>query len=318
MSKNTPADSPTCRIALEARIRELLAEHGPMVGKDLIALLGDENPMIVWKTCRNSDRIRRKNSARYYLRYDITRANQLRLSPSILRNFLSFTLVYLPSQAVEAVQLSVLMSNLHRVISREKLQFARQAILSLSPKVRDVLQEHACAFIAGDISYFLAHDEPRRVSGTDFTVKGSDIDIVFVHTPEVSPEIVKAAEDEFTKIKFTYLKDPAICQEIDFIFKPVSRMIDQLAYGTIAEKIASKILYESSYLYGSLEMYAAVTKQLKLFGTEQKIDRDFKTALLERQETIRKIYTFSDEQMLANDPEVQSLFHFSQERLEFE
>jgi len=289
-----------------------------MIGKELLEALGDADSMIVWKICRNNPRFRLKNSARYYLRYDITRENQLRLSPSILRNFLSFTLVHLADQSVRAVERSILLSNLHRVISLKKLQFARQAILSLKPEIRAVLQEHACAFIAGDISYFLAHDEPRRVNNTDFMVKGSDIDIVFVHTPEVSAEFVKMAEEEFTKIKFKYLKDPAVMQEIDFIFKPISKMIDQLSYKTIAEKIASKILYESSYLFGSLEMYDAMTKQLKLHGTEAKIDRDFETALRERQETMRKIYELSDAKVLAKDPEVQSLFHFSQERLEFE
>ena len=303
---------------LEARIRALLSERGPMIGKELLAALGDVNSMIVWKICRGSPRFRLKNSARYYLRYDITRENQLRLSPSILRNFMSFTLVHLANQSVRAVERSILLSNLHRVISLKKLQFARQAILSLKPETRAVLQEHACAFIAGDISYFLAHDEPRRVNDTDFMVKGSDIDIVFVHTPQVSADFVKSAEEEFTKIKFKYLKDPAITQEIDFIFKPISKMIDQLSYNSIAEKIASKILYESSYLFGSLEMYDAMTKQLKLHGTETKIDRDFETALSERQETIRKIYQFTDAQVLAKDPEVKSLFYFSQERLEFE
>ncbi len=306
------------RAELESRIRDLLAERGPMIGKEILAELGDVSSMIVWKICRSSPQFRLKNSARYYLRYDITRDNQLRLSPSILRNFMSFTLVHLADQSVRAVERSILLSNHHRLISMKKLQFARRAILALKPETRAVLQDHACAFIAGDISYFLAHDEPRRVNNTDFMVKGSDIDIVFVHTPQVSVDFVRAAEDEFTKIKFQYLKDPAITQEIDFIFKPVSRMIDQLGYKSIAEKIASKILYESSYLFGSLEMYDAMTKQLKLFGTEGKIDRDFETALRERQETIRKIFSFSDEQVLAKDPEVQSLFYFSQERLEFE
>lgn len=306
------------RTEVEARIRELLATHGPMVGKEILEHLGDASSMIVWKVCRSSPDFRFKNAARYYLRYDITRENQLRLSPSILRNFMSFTLVHLADQSVRAVERAILLSNLHRVISLKKLQFARQAILALSPEIRNVLRDHACAFIAGDISYYLAHDEPRRVNNTDFMVKGSDIDIVFVHTPEVSADLVRAAEAEFTKIKYKYLKDPAISQEIDFIFKPISKMIDQLSYGTIVEKIASKILYESSYLFGSLEMYDAMTKQLVLFGTEAKIDRDFETALRERQETIRKIFKFTEGQVLAKDPEVQSLFYFSQERLEFE
>jgi len=303
---------------LEDRIAEILQAQGPLLGKELMAALGEESSMIVWKICRSSPLFRFKNAARYYLRYDIRRENQLRLSPSILRNFLTFTLVHLADQSVRAVERSIQMANLARMISFEKLRYARQGILALPQEIRDVLSVNACALVAGDISYYLAHDEPRRVQDTHYIAKGSDIDIVFIYSHEVSQDIVRDAEDAFMKIKYQYLKDPVISQEIDFIFKPVSKMIDQLGYTGIAEKIASKILYESTFLFGSLELYDAMRKQVKLLGAEAKIDRDFETALSERQETIRKIFRFSDEQVLADDPEIRSLFYFSQERLEFE
>ena len=303
---------------LEARIANILREQGPLKGKELMNALGDESSMIVWKICRSSPLFRFKSCARYYLRYDIKRQNQLRLSPSILRNFLSFTLIHLADQTVRAVQRSIQLANLHRMISLEKLGYARQGILALPSPIREALNAHACALIAGDISYYLAHDEPRRVKDTQYMAKGSDIDIIFVYSHEVSADVVREAEDAFMRVKYQFLKDPAIRQEIDFIFKPVPKMIDQLAYGNIHEKIASKILYESAYLFGNLELYDVLRKQVKLHGTEQRIDADFETALLERQETISKIFDFTDAQVVANDPEVQSLFYFSQERLEFE
>ena len=68
---------------LENKITHILEDSGPLTGAQLTDLLPEFTNIAIWRQCYSSDKIRVSNCARYYLRYDITRGNQLRLSPSI-------------------------------------------------------------------------------------------------------------------------------------------------------------------------------------------------------------------------------------------
>lgn len=304
---------------LEQKIETVLADQGPITGGQLVEQLGGTRQLEIWKTCMGSNKFRTVNSARYYLRYDITRDDQIRLSPSVLRDFLSFTLVYLAGQRADAVDKAALLANKHRLISLKKLKFARNTLLALSDEVQEAIRTHACCFIAGDISYFLAHEEPRTHAQIGAVIKGSDIDIIVVHDNEMSEALVKEAERQILSFKYKAIKDPNIAQEIDFLFKPVSKMLSQFSYGDIHQKIASKILYESFFLYGRLDLYEKLQTDLEFAGTVKKIETDFETALKGRKETIRKILSLDPEKLSVGnlDPDIESLFYFSQERLEF-
>ena len=299
-------------------IETVLAERGPLTGKQLVDALETKNYLGVWKACFQSDLFRTVNSARYYLRYDITRENLLRLSPSVLRDFFSFTLIYLSDQKSEAVHRSVLLANKHRKIRLKKIQVARNAILSFEPDIRRELAENACSFIAGDIAYFLAHEEERHHPQLETKINGSDIDILIVHRDNFDPEIIATAEKQMLGFKFRALKDARVGQEIDFLFKPVKKMKSQFQYGNIHEKIACKILYESFFLFGNIEMYENLSNDLQYSGTVDRIETDFLTALAQREDTIKKIFKLPTVENIDLDPEIASLFYFSQERLEFQ
>ncbi|MEM7730116.1 MAG: hypothetical protein AAF311_12720 [Pseudomonadota bacterium] len=301
---------------LVERIAAELRERGPTSGADLSSALSDVSPIGLWRACYMSRSIRIRNCARYYLRYDVTRDNVLRLSPSILRDFLTFSLVYLPEQSVAAVEGGTLMANKFRRISLRKLGRARQALLALEPELQRELNDHCVVFLSGDIAYFLAHDTPRQHRTLDVPIKGSDIDIVIVANNHADPDRIAAIEASLLKIKRQYLLSPTIGEELDYIVKPVDRMIEQLAYGDIHQKIASKILYESYFLMGRVDIYESLMKNLEMRGTRAQIERDFETALLERKNTIRTILSLAPEESV-KDSEVASLFFASQERLEF-
>ncbi len=303
---------------LEARVMDVLETHGPLTGNELSLKTSEANPIDLWRVCYQSNMLRVINCARYYLRYDILRENQLRLSPSILRDFLTFSLVFQPHQRTQALESSALLSNKHRTISRHKTGIARQAILSLDEDVLGALSENACFFISGDVAYFLGHAVPRIHPEYETTIKGSDIDILIIYNNHVDESLIKAAEDQFLKFKSRALRDPQIGEEIDFLFKPVSKIFSQLAYRDIHDKIASKILYESFYLFGRMDLYERLLFELEVSGAKAKIEMDFETALAERKETFRKIFALSDDAEIELDPEIQSLFYFSQERLEFQ
>ncbi|MGB3456872.1 MAG: hypothetical protein WBG08_02200 [Litorimonas sp.] len=303
--------------AVVARIEDLVREHGPLPGYKISKRMPDVTPIGLWRSCYVSRRIRIRNCARYYLRYDITRDNVLRLSPSILRDFLTFSLIYLPEQSVEAVEGGTLMANKFRAISLRKLSRARQALLALPPELQAELNAHCVVFLSGDIAYFLAHDTPRRHATLEVPVKGSDIDIVIVANNRADPAVLSRIEDELLKIKRQYLLSPTIGEELDFIVKPVDRMIEQLGYRDIHEKIASKILYESYFLMGRVDIYESLLKNLEMRGTRARIEADFETALMQRKSTIETILALVPEESV-KDSEVASLFFASQERLEFQ
>jgi len=303
---------------IEEQVFHVLDEAGPLTGAELNARLSGVNPMDLWRECYQCNRFRITNFSRYYLRYDVTRDNQLRLSPSILRDFLTFSLVYLKRQQTEVVEKSALLANKHRAISNRKIGFARKAILSLEDNVLEKLNKSACFFVSGDLAYFLGHDVPRIHSQLETKVNGSDIDIVIIYNTEVDGELIKLAENQMLKFKYEALKDVTIGEEIDFIFKPVSKLLTQLQYRDIHEKIASKILYESFFLYGRLNIYDYLISQMEISGAKQKIEADFNTALRERKQTVGKILSIDSSIDIRDDKEVNSLFFFSQERLEFQ
>lgn len=302
---------------LVERIIDLVRTHGPTPGAQLTEWLDGVPPIDLWHACYVSRRIRIRNCARYYLRYDITRDNVLRLSPSILRDFLTFSLIYLPEQSVSAVEDGTLLANKFRSISLRKLSRARQALLELDADLQRELNDHCVVFLSGDIAYFLAHDTRRIHPTLDVPVNGSDIDIVIVTNNQADPAKIKAIGDSLLKIKRLYLLMPKVREELDFIVKPFDKMIDQLAYRDIHQKIASKILYESYFLMGRVDIYESLMRHLELRGTRAKIEADFETALGQRKDTISKILALTPEESV-KDPEVASLFFVSQERLEFQ
>jgi len=303
---------------IEQKVHDALSEHGPMVGQALKDQLGQIDSMELWRICYQSNLFRITSFSRYYLRYDITRDNQLRLSPSILRNFLTYSLVYKKGQQGQAVEQGTRLANKHRVISNRKIGIARKVILSLEESLREKLNRTCSFFVSGDLAYFLGHDVPRVHKQTEAIINGSDIDIVIVYNTEVTPEDIKLAEEQVLKFKYQALKAEGGGEEIDFIFKPVSKLMTQLQYRDIHEKIASKILYESFFIYGRLDIYDHLLMQMRLLGTEAKIEADFDTALQEREQTIRKILGLVSPIDIHKDEEVNSLFFFSQERLEFQ
>jgi hypothetical protein len=67
----------------------------------------------------------------FYLRFDITRGDQVRLSPSILRDFLSFTLFGLPGQREQMIERQACYHTCAAISAAEMLTAAQAALCSL-------------------------------------------------------------------------------------------------------------------------------------------------------------------------------------------
>ena len=301
---------------IEGEIEQVLRVGGPVTGAQLSEKLPHVSDIALWRTCYSSKEIRVSNCARYYLRYDILRGNQLRLSPSILRDFLTFSLIYLTDQMVDIVESSTMLANQFRTISLQKLSWAREALLQLDDDLQKIIYDHCVVFLSGDIAYFLAHGTKRIHSQYGVELNGSDIDIVIVTNRGAPPEAIKRIESQLLTTKKVYLMTPHIREELDFIVKPIETMIGQLVYGDIHQKIASKILYESYFLMGRVDIYQTLMRHLEMSGTWDRIEQDFVTALTQRKDTIAKILALAPDAS-TDDEDVASLFFASKERLEF-
>ena len=304
-------------MSIEVEIEKILKSDGPVTGAELTEKLPQFSDIAIWRACYGSNEIRVSNCARYYLRYDILRGNQLRLSPSILRDFLTFSLVYLSDQVVEIVEASTRLANKFRSVSLEKLSWAREALLKLDDDLQQVLYDHCVVFLSGDIAYYLAHQTKRMHSQLGVEVNGSDIDIVIVTNRGAPPDKIARIESQLLVTKKIYLTTPGIGEELDFIVKPIETMLGRLAYGDIHQKIASKILYESYFLMGRVDIYQTLMQHLKLSGTWNRIESDFEIALGQRKDTVAKILDLAPDAS-TDDEEVASLFFASKERLEFQ
>ena len=290
-----------------------LNTHGPLLGKELVSKLPNRNYLALWQACFTCDDIMISHFSRYYLRYDITRDDAIRLSPSILRDFLSFTVFSTSTQREKVIDRQVLLSNHHRKVSMEKMQIARSILRQIMKKISPEDQQIMCAFLAGDIAYFLAHREPREVAAIGEMVSGSDIDIIIVHDglPE---EVTQMIDKEMMSFKNYYMRHPDYREEVDYICKSKSTMFSQLAYQNIDQKIASKIAYESQMLAGSVELFSEIKNQVKASGTQDLIERDFLYGLEERKTAMRVLLNADSKKI---DENTESLFFFSQERVEF-
>jgi hypothetical protein len=299
---------------IEARVAQILDAEGPKIGKELAWALADIPVLRLWQACFRSQSFLISHFASYYLRFDITRDDQVRLSPSILRDFLSFTLFGLPGQREQMIERQGQLSNMHREVSREKIAIAQAAMRSVFLKQTREVRSQVCAFIAGDLAYFLAHNEPREHPASGEMVKGSDIDIVVIMQDGLPEEIKEQFEAELKTLKSFYLRHPDYRHELDFICKRQSVMERQFGYIDIHDKIASKIAWESMFLAGSLTLYMEIREAMSRTGVDKLIEADFDHALRDRKNAMRKLLNVQSDTL---DDETRSLFYFSQERVEF-
>ena len=301
-------------MSLKSEISSLVGFYGPMLGKELHEHLPDVELLKLWQACFTSNDLQLSQFSRYYLRYDIMRDDYIRLSPSILRDFLSFTLFSQDSQRDAILERLIRLSNRHREISRWKTHLARNVLADVFAELAIEDAQHVCAFIAGDLAYFLGHNEPREIEALGEMVRGSDLDIIIIHGG-LTGEKVEQINQRMLMAKNYMIRNPNLRQELDFIVKSQDRMFGQFAYETIQQKIASKIAYESMFMAGSIRLYTEVMEELRRSGTQDRIDADFEKGLSDR--------AAATTQLLRTDPEsldknTRSLFYFSQERIEFE
>ncbi|MBB1494255.1 hypothetical protein J4N02_11900 [Propioniciclava sp. MC1595] len=296
-------------------VASVLAERGPLTGADLHAAVGGE-VFGLWKACRNDDDFRLRRIGRRYLRLDRTVEGFARLSPSILREFLTYTVVGLPGQdeAIEAAATALEKRTVR--ISRLKRRTAERfttEVMSIAGVPRD--SEHVCVLIAGDVVYGMSHDVARQESSTGGRVDGSDLDLVVLASDDAPESLVEALDEAIRQRKWLYLRNPMVREEVDYIVKRFSRLEEQVGFDTFPHQVACKVFDEAEFLAGNRALHEAGRRLLAERGVLDRL-REMEQRAAERRVGLEEYLRGIEGDSLP--PETKQQFYTDDEDAEFE
>jgi len=301
---------------MEKKIIHLLKEKGPLTGAELLETLG-EDALLVWRACKLSEEVALQTIGCRYLRLDSKIEGFARLSPSILREFLTYSVVGLAGDQESLFRRTSEMA-LHIIeVSRAKLELAKNIFSTvLSGLENDVLiQERACILMAGDIVYDMAHDAPRPERSTGRLVKGSDMDLVVVVDDLFPKELMERMDEMIYREKQKVLMTPHLREEMDYVVKDLARVREQLGFDTFKRMVACKILQESTLIFGNRDLFKTIKSMLLEQGISKKIMRMEEHAAIFRSNAEATLLRQGCEKI---KKECLSLFYPTEESEEFE
>jgi len=301
---------------MEQDVADLIEGRGPLTGAELAEGLGAAG-LPLWLICRRSGRVRVVTVGTRYLRLDRRVEGFARLSPSILREFLTYSVVGLAddSEAVER-RAREICAHIEKV-SRAKWRLAEEIMATLRERLADrwPADSPLCFIVAGDIVYSMAHDVPRPERSTGRMVRGSDIDLVVIAGDQVPDEFLKELDRQIYQQKYRLLIAPQVNEEVDYIIKKVARVREQVRFDTFKHMVACKILGEGELLYGSTALFETVKAMLDDHGVTARLEE------LERRATVLRAEA-EDDMVKHAVPEaigdLAHLFYSTEESEEFE
>ena len=276
-------------------IADILARNGPLTGAELAAAAGTADVLALWRACHAPGLVLRRTGCRY-MRLDSAVEGYACLSPSIRREFLTYTLVGLETQRAALDARAAELERKAADISREKLDLARDSVcmaLATLPDESRILQNTAF-MIAGDIAYGMAHRVPRPEKSSGRMVRGSDLDLIVVHADDLAGANVRALDDAIYRQKHYLLTHPDHQEEIDYVLKPLDKVRRQLAFDRFEHMVACKILRECQLLYGSPFLFAELVKLVDASGVREKLGSLQAAAAAEREAAERILLADAD------------------------
>jgi len=234
-----------------------------------------------------SSRLHVRRVGTRYLRLDPKVDGYARLSPSILREFVTYSVVGLASDApaLEAKAAEVLAHV--RSVSRAKLELATGVVARIAARVAQdaaapdaaaqdaaahaAADDRYCIFLAGDVVFDMAHDVPRPERSTGRMVRGSDLDLVAVVDDSAPESLLQRLDEEIHQQKYRHLINPSVREEIDYIVKPFARLREQARFDSFKKMVACKILQEGRLIQGSRPLFDAAKALLDESGVTARL-----------------------------------------------
>lgn len=291
----------------------ILASQGPLTGKELLREVGC-NVLTLWAACNRSDNIITRLIGKRYLRFDRQVDGYARLSPSIMREFMSYTVIGTSKQLQQVLIKAELLQKEIENISKRKFELAHKTIKRMVESHEEcaIIQKYACFMIAGDVVYGMAHDEPRPESSTGELVNGSDLDIIVV-LENLPGQVMRSLDASIYKEKYKLLTNPAYREEIDYVVKDISKVQEQLQFKDFKSMVAAKILNEARFLYGSHDLFQKIKNMLLKEGIPGKILAQESKARIYRKNA--ESYLLKAEGALSEE-EAMKFFYTTEEREE--
>jgi hypothetical protein len=266
-------------------VMSALRESGPLTGAELLERTGME-ALELWRECTGDPDMSSRVVGRRFLRLDRAVEGYARLSPSIRREFLTYTLLDLADRQERLnARAERLAADIVR-ISAAKRRLAGEAVASAVAGMaeRDLAVERACYILAGDITYDMAHRVSRPEHSTGKMVRGSDLDIIVVTDDDVPTTLVEALDEAIYKKKYFLLVSPSYREEIDYLIKNLAAVHRQVRFDTFESMVACKILTEGEQLFGSRRIFETLKALLAANGIPERLDRMAKEAVRNRSE----------------------------------
>jgi hypothetical protein len=295
------------------KILELLKKQGPLTGRELCNNIQSDE-LTLWRACNKSEEIILKKIGRRFLRFDKQVDGYARLSPSIKREFLTYTVAGLEKDCREIEKKSRSLHSEIKSISRQKLKLSEDIIKKIvqCQKKPENVKECACFIIAGDIIYKMAHSVPRPEESTGILIRGSDLDIIAV-TENLPEKSIKELDNSIYQEKYYLLKTPSYREEIDYIVKDMDKVKAQLKFNDFKSMIASKILFEGQFLYGSRKIFEKIKKMILKSKIPEKLRIMEEKAVTNREKA--ESYLLNNTRVFPGE-EYLKLFYTKQEREE--
>lgn len=301
---------------MENEIISLIERQGPLTGSEILEATGGDG-FSIWRTCKLSQKLTVQTVGTRYLRLDRGVEGFARLSPSILREFLTYAVVGIQGNSGLVEQKAKELVTHIEEVSRAKLELAYRIVSGLASWFESELslEKDICFIIGGDIVYNMAHDVPRPERSTGKMVTGSDMDLVIIVDDKFPDDLIKKLDDAIYREKYRLLMAPHLKEEIDYIIKNLNRVREQVRFETFKHMVACKILHEGTLLYGSEYLFSTVKWMLREHGIVSKLN-----ALEKQARTFRR---HAEEHLLREDPqkildEKSCLFYPTEESEEFE
>ena len=261
---------------------QLIKERGPLTGKDFVRETGLDI-FEAWQFCASTPAVITSIVGRRYLRLDQKVEAYARLSPSIMREFLNYMVIGSAGQEQAIKKKASTINGEIAAISARKIALARDTITRLVENHRSgsEISARSCFIIAGDVVFGMAHAEPRPESSTGELVRGSDLDIITI-TDGLSPVLTEELDSIIYREKYSLLMNPASKEELDYLIKDLELVNQQLKFDHFKAMVASKILAEGQYLYGSEKIFNRVKELIRLNAVAEKIATLQEKAILDR------------------------------------
>lgn len=257
---------------LEAKIIALIRQKGPLTGSELKGMM-HEDGLILWQACKRCKDLFTTQIGTRYMRLDRRIDGFACISPSILREFLSYSVIGLEGQSDAVTRKAQEIASHFEKVSRNKLELANSIVTRIKEQMGSMWEDELqiCFIIAGDIVFNMAHDVPRPERSIGKLVNGSDIDLVVVLEDNAPDDLIKSLDHAIYCEKYRLLTSPAFKEEIDYVIKKVCRVKEQLQFDTFRRMIACKILEEGTLLHGSSELFRDIKTMLKEHGVSERL-----------------------------------------------